>query len=101
MTSKKNETALIVCTDKRGVFFGYTDKTAEEIMTLKAVTLSRARMCVHWSEKTKGVLGLAAEGPAKGSKVTDAVPSITIDGIHAVLGLTEHAQKRWEDSPWG
>jgi hypothetical protein len=100
MESKSRESAVIVCTDKRGVFFGYTSDTPQSIIAAKTVTLARTRMCVHWSAKTKGVLGLAADGPAAGSRITDAVPSVTLDGIHAVLELTERAIKRWEDLPW-
>jgi hypothetical protein len=100
MAKPKSEQAIIVCTDKRGVFFGYVDSTPQQVLADKAVTLKRARMCVHWSAATKGVLGLAASGPAKGSKVTDAIPSICLDGIHAVLELTPEAIGRWENLPW-
>lgn len=99
MTESK-EIAIIVCTDKRGVFFGYTNRTPEAIMTTKGVTLQRARMCVHWDAKTKGILGLASGGPADGSRVTDEIPSITIDGVHAVLTMTDAAVARWSDPPW-
>ena len=98
--AKNKEVAVIVCTDKRGVFFGYIDVTPEAVMSAKSATLRRARMCVQWSVATKGVLGLASDGPAKGSRVTDEIPAILLDGIHAVLIPTDAAITRWSDPPW-
>lgn len=89
------ERPVIVCTDKRGVFFGYAEKTDGD-----PITLTKARMCVYWSAATKGVLGLAATGPASGSKVGTAVPSIELRGITAVMDMTPEAVEAWERGPW-
>lgn len=89
------ERPVIVCTDKRGVFFGYAEDTSGDPITLK-----KARMCVHWSAATKGVLGLASTGPASGSKVGTAVPSIELRGITCVMDMTPEAVAAWERGPW-
>jgi hypothetical protein len=98
--AKAKTQAVIICTDKRGVFFGYVDEAPTDIIKVRTVVLKKARMCVHWSVATKGVLGLASAGPAKGSRVTDAIPSIALDGVHAVLDMTPEAIQRWADPPW-
>ena len=86
---------VMVTTDKRGVFAGYL-----EAETQKTVTLSEARMCVYWSQETKGVLGLAACGPQQGSRITDAVPSIKLTGITSITDVTDEARAKWEAAPW-
>lgn len=96
MTRKKNEKAVIICTNLKGVFFGYTDDASGDVITLK-----RARMCIYWSEATKGVLGLGEGGPAKGSKIGPAVPSIELRGISCVIEPSSAAIARWESAPWG
>ena len=40
----------------------------------KPVTLKNARMVLYWSEECGGLLGLAAGGPKKGTRITAAVP---------------------------
>lgn len=91
----KKEKAVVVCTDKKGVFFGYADNTRGD-----AITLKRARMCVYWSADMKGVMGLAAQGPSKTCRIGDAVPEIELRGITCVMACSDEAAKRWEDAPW-
>lgn len=86
---------VIVTTDKRGVFFGYSDDTDGEQIILK-----NARNCVYWSSDVKGFMGLASTGPTKTCRIGPAIPGITLRGITAVLELTEAAVKAWEASPW-
>ena len=87
--------AVVVCTDKRGVFFGYATHTDGD-----PLRLTRPRMCVYWDKETKGVLGLAATGPTSGCRVTLAPPAIELRGITAVIECSEAAVAAWEKSPW-
>ena len=64
--------ALVVTTAHRGVFFGYGEQTEKD-----TITLENARMCLYWPVENKGVLGLASDGPKKGSRVSPAAPNIT------------------------
>lgn len=89
------ERPVIVCTDKRGVFFGYAKDTSGD-----PITLTRARMCVYWSSETKGVVGLAASGPAKGSRIGPAAPSVELRGITCVMEMEPAAVEAWERGPW-
>jgi hypothetical protein len=86
---------VVVCTKYRGVFFGYAEDTSGSTITLK-----RARMCVYWTDATKGVLGLASEGPGDGCRIGNAVPSIELRGVTAVIEMAETAVQRWEAAPW-
>jgi len=92
---QKPPLAVIVTTDKQGVFFGY----AREIDGA-TIRLERPRMCVYWSEDVKGVLGLAATGPTSGCRITAAPPAIEVRGITAVMECSEAAVAAWEKQPW-
>ena len=89
------ERAVVICTDKRGVFFGYATDTSGD-----PIVLRRPRMCVYWDAATKGVLGLAATGPTNGCRVTLAPPAIELRGITAVIECSAEATAAWEKSPW-
>jgi len=96
-TKAAAERPVIICTDKRGVFFGYV---AGDTKGKDPIDLLRARMCVFWSTATKGVLGLASTGPADGSRVGAAVPKIELRGITCVIECEPAAVERWERGPW-
>lgn len=87
---------VVVTTDKKGVFAGYIDKLTENT-TLR---LEDAQMCVYWTPETKGVLGLAANGPGKGCKIGPPVPAITLHGVHAVMETSAKAEEAWTSQPW-
>ena len=89
---------VVVCTDKRGVFFGYLPpdyKPGQEVIVLR-----EARMCVYWSAACHGVIGLAAVGPMSGSRVSPAGPSIELRGITCVMDCTPESAAIWERAPW-
>ena len=86
---------VIVCTDKRGVFFGYAKDTKGD-----PIFLDRPRMVVYWSQDVKGILGLAATGPTVGCRVTAAPPRIELRGITAVVECDPAAVAAWESAPW-
>jgi len=98
MSSDKR--AVVICTAKRGVFFGYTDETGVAIIGRTTVTLHNARMVTYWSKETKGVLGLASIGPQKGSRVGPRVPEVTCESVTAVIVCRVDATAAWESAPW-
>lgn len=81
---------VVVCTDKRGVVFGYTSNPSA-----RPVVLTNARMCLYWSAKVGGVFGLADIGPDAASKISATAPSITLEGVTAVFGMTPAAVAAW------
>lgn len=86
---------LVVTTAHRGVFFGYGEPTDGE-----TIRLERVRMCVFWPAENRGVVGLAVDGPKKGSRVGPAAPAMTLRGVTAVMEASEAAAKAWELGPW-
>ena len=96
MTKKTNgkERAVLVTTEHRGVFFGYTDDTSGDIIKLRA-----ARNCIYWPAEQKGFLGLADKGPLRGSRIGPAA-DLELRKITAVAACTEEAVKAWEAAPW-
>jgi hypothetical protein len=89
-----SEMAVVVCTEHKGVFFGYTSSPK-----CPHVILKRARMCVRFVN-TRGVLGLAAKGPVEGCKISDAVPSIELPDVHCVMEASPAAVEAWERGVW-
>ena len=86
---------LVVTTEHKGVFFGYG--IPSEAPTIR---LEKVQMCIYWPAENKGVVGLASEGPLKGSRVGPAAPSIILRDVTAVMEVTPEAEKRWLSQPW-
>lgn len=80
---------IIVCTEHRGVFFGYaTDTKGSEI------DLKNARMAIRFGT-TRGVMQLAETGPTESSKIS-ARADIEVRKVTAVFEVTAEAAKAWE-----
>jgi hypothetical protein len=80
---------VIVCTEYKGVFFGYTDDTSGDV-----IALGRARMAIYWGT-TRGVMELAETGPTSSSKIS-ARADIEVRKITAIFEVTEAAARAWE-----
>lgn len=95
----KKTIPVLITTNKdlRGVFFGFIDPGDTEKETL---TAENVQMCVYWPVENRGVLGLAADGPVKGARVTKPVPKGVIRGITLVVECSSKAVKAWESCPW-
>ena len=93
--NKKTERPVIVCTEHRGVFFGYAKNIDGEAINLRA-----SRLCVYWSADVRGFMGLANGGPTKGCRIGPPA-DITLRKITAVIEVTPEAVKAWESAPWG
>jgi hypothetical protein len=83
------ERPVIVCTEYRGVFFGYSADTSGD-----AIRLSRARMAISFGT-TRGVMELAETGPTKNSKIS-ARADIEVRKITSVFEVAAEAVKAWE-----
>lgn len=98
MSAKKSKERFVVVTtdlNRRGVFGGFLESAKSG-----SVVLRDARMCVYWSRETKGVVGLAAIGPQKGSRISAPAPRIEVDGVTAIMDCTDEARRLWEAAPW-
>lgn len=91
----KKKRPVLVTTAHRGVFFGYTEKTDGDPITLKD-----ARLCVYWSSDVRGFMGLAANGPTSSCRIGPPA-NIQLRNITAVLEVTPEAVAKWTAAPWG
>lgn len=94
----KKGQAVVVTTEFRGVFFGYLDKA---VTTVPAeLKLSKCRNVLYWGRRTKGFLGLAANGPSSDCRVGPACPSLLIKKVTSIAECSGNAVKAWESEPW-
>ena len=88
-----NHKPVLICTQHRGVFFGYVPKDYD--ITQRTFTdIKGARLAIYWGT-TKGVMQLAESGPTRSSKI--GAPA-TIEVLHDITGVfpvTEEAAKKW------
>jgi hypothetical protein len=91
MATKSKERPVIVCTEHRGVFFGYATETDGDRFLLK-----RARMAIYFGTQ-RGVMQLAETGPTASSKIS-ARADIDVRKITCVMEVTPEAAKAWEDA---
>jgi hypothetical protein len=89
MAEKGKERPVIVCTEFKGVFFGYAVDTTGDIIHLRA-----ARMAIYFGT-TKGVMQLAETGPTPNSKIS-ARADIEVRKITSVFEVTAAAVEKWE-----
>lgn len=96
--SRQKEKAVVVTTEKRGVFFGYIPMDAKT--EVDRITIKRGRMCVYWAAAVRGVVGLAATGPDANSRISPAAPELSLTGVTGVWLATDAARDAWEAAPW-
>ena len=80
---------VIICTEHRGVFFGYAEDTSGDTVNLKG-----ARMAIAFGT-TKGVMQLAETGPTERSKIS-AKADIEVRKVTAVFEVSAKAQAQWD-----
>lgn len=85
------ERPVIVCTEHRGVFFGYV---AGPTKGVDPIELKRARMAIYWGT-TRGIMELAETGPTSRSKIS-ARADLELRKITSVFEVTPEAAAKWE-----
>lgn len=89
MKKAQKNRPVIVCTEFRGVFFGYASDTSGDV-----VHLTRARMAIYWGT-TRGVMELAESGPTSKSRIS-ARSDIELRKVSAVMEVGPAAVEKWE-----
>jgi hypothetical protein len=90
----EKERAVVITTEFRGVFFGYTKDSDGEVIHLRA-----GRNCLYWSANVKGFIGLATTGPLNGCRVGPAA-DIELRKVTSIIECTPEAVQAWEKAPW-
>ena len=89
--------AVVITTSHRGVFFGYL---AEYTPGDLVIHLKQVRCCISWPTEQRGFIGLASDGPKRGSRIGPAAPSAEIRDVTGVWDCSDEAVKVWESAPW-
>ena len=88
---------VLVTTAHRGVFFGYLQGEPSK----EKVVIRRARNVTYWDAATRSFLGLAANGPTKGCRVSPAADTdSTLFDITGVFVCSDEAVQAFEEGPW-
>jgi hypothetical protein len=82
---------VIVCTEYKGVFFGYT----KDDLNKEPIRLTAARCAIQFGT-TGGILELAEKGPTSRSKIGARAPGIRLRKVSAVIELSPQAVVAWE-----
>ena len=88
--SENNLLPVLVTTEHRGVFFGYTDDE-----NANPIVLKRARCAIRWNT-TGGFLELAESGPNDGSRIGSRAPKIILYSVTSVSHVAPPAVEKWE-----
>ena len=88
---------VIVCTNKRGVIFGYAKKDRPN--KRGQITLKKARMCLYWPSSVGGVFGLGEIGPDAETKVSAKLSRVILEGVTAIFDVSPEAEKAWKSAP--
>lgn len=96
MTKNSNakEKMVVVVTQGNAIFCGWTMDADSEVVKLRA-----ARQAVYYSADTYGLLGLAANGPGKNSRIGPPA-NITIRNVTHVIEVSPEAARVWEGAKW-
>src|ERR1700679_679677 len=89
---KVKNSAVLVTTEFRGVFFGYVksdSKLPDEI------TITKARNCIYWAASVGGFLGLASKGPDSQCKIGVEVPELRLFKVTSVTPVSDEAVQKW------
>jgi len=92
-----NEIPIILCcgTNGRAVVFGFVDELP---VKGEPITLRRARMVIYWAG-SRGLFGVAADGPEDGSRLSPVVQRVTETVWQEWMDVTAEAAERinaWE-----
>src|SRR5262245_25217405 len=88
------ERMVVVVTQGNAIFCGWTTDTDGDVVHLRA-----ARQAVYYSADTHGLLGLAANGPGKDSRIGPPA-DIAVRNVTHVIECSAQAVKVWEDAKW-
>jgi hypothetical protein len=88
------EKMYLVLTEFKEIFCGFsTDVSGDRIK------LRNARQAIYYSAESKGLLGLAVNGPGSGSKIGPAA-NIEVRRVVNVIECSSAATSAWEKAEW-
>ena len=94
MAKANAERLVVVLTEFKEIFCGWTQDT-----TGGRIKLRGARQACYYSAETQGLIGLAVNGPAKGSKIGPPA-DIEIRQPVNIIECQAAAVEVWEKAKW-
>lgn len=96
MATKSNgeERLFVVLTEFKEIFCGWSSDVSGD-----RIKLRNARQAVYFSSESHGLLGLAVNGPGKGSKIGPAA-NIEVRRVVNVIECSQAAVEAWEKAKW-
>lgn len=94
MVKAKEEKYYVVVTEFKEIFCGFSSDVSGD-----RIQLRNAKQAVYYSEKTHGLLGLAVNGPAKGSRIGPGA-NIEVRRVVNVIECSQAAITAWEAEQW-
>lgn len=91
---QKEEKLVVVLTEFKEIFCGWTDDTSGD-----RIVLRNARQAIYYSADTHGLLGLAVNGPARGSRIGPAA-NIELRRVVNIVECSQAAGEVWEKAKW-
>ena len=88
---------VLVTTEFRGVFFGYTSKSERELFEEENIVLHKCKNVIYFGT-SKGFLELADTGPTCDSKIGSEAKKVILKKITSVAYCTEAAEKAFADA---
>jgi len=94
IANKQDERMVVVLTEFKEIFCGWTADTSGDQIKLRA-----ARQACYYSADTHGLLGLAVNGPGKDSKIGPAA-DIECRRVVNVIECSLAAVEAWKEAAW-
>lgn len=91
---KGEEKRYVVLTEFKEIFCGWSSDVSGD-----RIKLRDARQAVYYSSDTHGLLGLATDGPGRGSKIGPAA-NIEVRRVVNVIECSQAATEAWEKAKW-
>jgi hypothetical protein len=92
--TNQEEKLVVVVTQGNAIFCGWTTDAEGQVIKLR-----NARQAIYYSADTHGLLGLAANGPGKDSKIGPPA-NITVRNVTHVIECSPAAVEAWEGAKW-
>lgn len=88
------EKLFVVLTEFKEIFCGWSSDVSGD-----RIKLRNARQAVYYSADSHGLLGLAVNGPAKGSRIGPAA-NIEVRKVVNIIECSQAAIAAWEAAKW-
>ena len=84
----------VITDGRRGLYYGTVTATDAAIIKTRSMRVRDCRHIGYWKGSHSGITSLAAQGPAKGSRIGFPADSL-LTGLAHVHRCTEEAQQRF------